>query len=290
MRSMTGYGTAEGKVGQGVLFIEVKSVNHRFCEVNLKVPPKMGVLEPLVRRFLQDRFARGKLDVFIKEKRPLFGGIKLSIDVDLALQYQKSFRKLGKALKLPKDADFLKYVGMERFLRLEEKEGSYERLWRQIETLVRKASNHVILMQRREGNHLLKDQRRTVVSLTQQIRKMHRETTRVLKQHEKRVRKKVSSSRAGPLDEQRLQMELVYIGSRQDISEELTRLESHVKQYTMLLKLNEPMGRKLDFLLQEMNREINTIGSKAADATISRLVVDCKAMLERLREQIQNVE
>lgn len=290
MRSMTGYGTAEGKVGKGVLFIEVKSVNHRFCEINLKIPPKMGVLEPLVRTYLQDKFARGKIDVFIKEKRQLFGGVKLTIDVDLALQYRISFRKLGKALGLPKDADFLKYVGMERFLHLEEKAGSYERLWRQIATLVRKASDHVLLMQRREGNHLLKDQRRTVTNLLHHIRKMHRETARCLKQHEQRARKKIAASHSGALDEQRLQAELAYIGSRQDISEELTRLESHTKQYTTLLKSKGPVGRKLDFLLQEMNREINTIGSKAADAAISRVVVECKALLERLREQVQNVE
>lgn len=290
MRSMTGYGTAEGNVGKGRLFVEVKSVNHRFCDINLKLPPKMGVLEPYIRKYIQDKFSRGKIDVFFKEKRQLFGGVKLAIDIDLAKQYRKSFRKLSSALGLPKEADFLRYVGMEKFVSLEEREGSYEKLWRQIEQLMKKATDHTRMMQQREGDHLLKDQRRSVNVLAKTVGKIHRQMTRVMGQHERRVRKRIAGTQTGAFDEQRLQMEVAYLGSRQDISEELIRLESHIDQYRSLLRTRESIGRKLDFLLQEMNREVNTIGSKAADGMVSRLVVDCKATLERLREQVQNVE
>ncbi len=289
MRSMTGYGTAEGAVGKGRLFLEVKSVNHRFCDINVKLPPKMGVLEPYIRKYLQNEFARGKIDVFLKEKAPLFGGLKLSIDVDLALQYQRNFKKLARIMNLPKDADFLRYVGMERFINLEEKEGSYEKMWRQVAQLLKKSSDHVRLMQRREGAHLLKDQQRLVQDLAKLVKRMHRETTRVLSQNEGRVRRRMQGANGGASDEQRLQMEVAFLGSRQDIAEELTRLESHIKQYRQLLLSKDTVGRKLDFLLQEMNREVNTIGSKAGDAVISRLVVDSKAALEKLREQVQNV-
>jgi len=290
MRSMTGYGTAEGPVGKGRLFIEVKSVNHRFCDINAKLPPKMGVLEALIRKYLQRIFARGKVDVYVKEKEPLFGGFTLSLDLELAKQYQRNFKKLSKELNLPADADFLRCVGIERFMQLEEREGSYERMWRQIGALLKQAAAHVVKMQQREGNNLLKDQKLSVDKLARVVKKMHRETARVFSQHEARVRKRVAGTNGAAADEQRLQMEVAYLGSRQDIAEELTRLESHIDQYRTLLKSKEPMGRKLDFLLQEMNRETNTIGSKAADSIISRLVVDSKALLERLREQVQNIE
>lgn len=290
MRSMTGYGSAEGPVGKGRLFIEVKSVNHRFCDINTKFPPKMGALDPLIRRFVQARFARGKIDIFLKEKEQLFGGMKLSIDVELAKQHQKAFRQLSRSLGMAADADMLKYTGVDRFISVEERQGSYEKVWRQVEKLLKRAITSVVTMQKREGKNLLKDQKRTIDTFAKMVSRMHRETTRLIKKNEIRVRKRLAGQQTGIEGEQRVQMEVSLLGSRQDIAEELTRLESHIDQYRKLTTKNEPIGRTLDFLLQEMNREINTIGSKAADATISRQVVQGKALIERLREQVQNVE
>lgn len=290
MRSMTGYGTAEGQVGKGRLFVEIKSVNHRFCDINLKLPPKMGVLEASVRRLIEKAFARGKIDIFFKEKTPLFGGMTLELDASLARQYQHMFKKLSQSLGLPHDLDFLRYVNLDRIIHLEEREGSYERMWKPIERLFTKAMQSVVRMQKREGAHILKDQRATIGAFERTVRRMQRETQRIFSQHESRVRKRIAGANSGETDEQRLQLEVAYLGSRQDIAEELTRLVSHIDQYRGLIAKDEPVGRKLDFLLQEMNREVNTIGSKAADAFISRLVVDGKSLLERLREQVQNVE
>jgi uncharacterized protein (TIGR00255 family) len=287
---MTGYGTAEGIVGKGRLYIEVKTVNHRFCDINLKIPPRMGVLESYARKYLQDKFSRGKVDIFFKEKNPLFGGVKLSVDIELAKQYQKNFKKLARSLGLPRDADFLEYVGLDKFVHLEEKEGSYEKLWRQIEALLRKATNRVRAMQEREGNHLMKQQRKCIDIITKLVARIRKESLRALRQNERRLRRRLVGAKIRETDEQRLQMELALMGGKQDIDEELTRLESHINQCRELLKVKEPVGRRFDFLLQEMNREVNTIGSKAADATISRMVVDSKAQLEKLREQVQNIE
>jgi uncharacterized protein (TIGR00255 family) len=287
---MTGYGTAEGIVGKGRLYIEVKTVNHRFCDINLKIPPRMGVLESYVRKYLQDKFSRGKIDVFIKEKTPLFGGIKLSVDIELAKRYQRNFKKLARSLRLPRDADFLEYVGLDKFVHMVETEGSYERLWRQIEVLLKKATNHVRIMQEREGSHLMRQQRKCIDTIAKLVARIRKESMRALRQNERRLRKRLIGARIKEADEQRLQMELALLGGKQDIDEELTRLESHISQCRELLRAKEPVGRRFDFLLQEMNREVNTIGSKAADATISRMVVDSKGQLEKLREQVQNIE
>lgn len=290
MRSMTGYGTGEGEVGKGRLFLEVKSVNHRFCDINTKLAPKMGALDSLIRRYIQARFVRGKIDIFVKEKEQLFGGLKLAIDVELAKQHQRAFKKLARSLGMSDEVDMLKYTGVDRFISVEERQGSYEKMWRQIEKLLKRAVDRVIAMQQREGRHLLCDQKRTINHFSRIVVRMHRETTRLIKKNEKRIRKRLAGQNTGIEGEQRVQMEVSLLGSRQDIAEELTRLESHIDQYRSLLAKKEPIGRTLDFLLQEMNREINTIGSKAADATISRQVVQGKAMIERLREQVQNVE
>lgn len=291
MRSMTGYGTAEGRVGKGRLFVEIKSINHRFSEFNVRIPPRMGVLESNIRRFLQPLFERGKVDIYFKEKEPLFGGVSLSVDMELARTYHRLIGKLRKELHLEGDDDFLEIVGLDRIIHVEDQEGSYERLWKQISGLLRKAVDHVLSMQRKEGAHIHRDQQRRLAIVRGLIKRIRNQSARVLDQHFDRVRRKVSGGQeSATVDEQRLQQEVAFLGGRQDIAEELTRLESHVMQYANLMNLREPVGRKLDFLLQEMNREANTIGAKAADAHISQLVVDCKAELERLKEQVQNVE
>ncbi len=289
MRSMTGFGTAEGKVGKGRLFVEIKSINHRFSEINVKIPSRMGVLESFIRKELATRFSRGKVDVFFKEKEPLFGGVSLEIDLDLARKYHRMLTTARKELRLDARADFLQIVGLDRIVRVEESEGAYERLWAQIAKLLCRAADQVESMRAREGEHIRRDQVQRLAALRRLVGKIREQSDRALKQHLGRLRQKMGGAAAN-LDEQRLQAEVAYLGGRQDIAEELLRLESHVKQYLELARLKEPVGRKLDFLLQEMHREINTIGSKAADAQISQLVVDGKSELERLREQIQNVE
>lgn len=291
MRSMTGYGTAEGKVGKGRLFIEIKSVNHRFSEYNIKIPPRMGVLDARVRQYLQPLFPRGKVDVFFKEREPLFGGVALRIDIEMARKYHRTMEKLRKELGLTSGGNFFDVVGLDRIIHIEEQEGSYERLWGQIEKLLKKATKHVIDMQFKEGANTQRDQKKRLGKVASLVHRIRSQSARVLDRHFERVRRKVAGGQdVSSIDEQRLQQEVAFLGGRQDIAEELTRLESHTKQYGSLMGAKECVGRKLDFLLQEMNREINTIGAKAADADISQLVVDCKAELERLKEQVQNVE
>lgn len=290
MESMTGYGIAEGKVGKGRLFVEIKSVNHRFNEISVKIPPRMGVLESHIRRRLVAKFPRGKVDVFFKEKEPLFGGVNISLDTELARQYKRLLGKLRKDLRVEARGDFVEVVGLDRILRVEEKEGSYERLWAQIARHVDKAAKGVIEMRAREGEHIKRDQRKRLERVSALIRRIKKQSDVALGRHFDRLRRKVQGAAGPQVDEQRLQAEVAYLGGRQDIAEELIRLASHVKQYGSLIRSREPVGRKLDFLLQEMGREINTIGAKASDAKISQLVVDCKSELERLREQVQNVQ
>ena len=155
--------------------------------------------------------------------------------------------------------------------------------------LLDQAAGQMTRMRSKEGAHILRDQRKRLMRLGRIVRRIRGLSDRAMDRHLKRLRRKVRGAGAA-VDEQRLQMEVAYLGGRQDIAEELVRLASHIKQYTGLIRQRGPVGRRLDFLIQEMHREINTVGAKAADATISQLVVECKAEVERLKEQIQNVE
>lgn len=288
MKSMTGYGTAEGKVGRGLLFIEVKTVNHRFCDINVKMPPKMGVLESHIKKYIESKYLRGKFDVFVKEIKPLFGDLELTIDLDLAKKYKNGLKKLIRTLDLKCSDEFLHYVSLDHFVALREREGSYERFWKDIGIILKRACEHVDRMRNQEGRYLQTDQQKRINLIKKLVSRIRKFSFDSIERNKARVRKRMEEF--GPIDEQRLATEVAFIGSRQDIAEEVTRLESHIEQYNKLMLSKGAVGRKLDFLLQEINREVNTIGSKAADVGISQLVVECKTELERLREQVQNVE
>jgi len=291
MKSMTGHGVAEGNVGRGRLYVEIKSINHRFNEIIVKIPGRMSILESNIRKHLQNRFYRGKIDVFFKEKEPLFGGVTVSIDTELAVKYKRAIQKLRKDLNLEGNIDYLQTIGLDRIIRTEEKAGSYEKLWRQISKLLNRATANVEKMRVKEGAYILRDQRKRIIAAQSMIKKIRKRSGTVRTSHVEKIRNKLSCViGTSEIDEQRLQLEAAYLGGRQDIAEEVVRLESHTKQYLGMLGVKKPIGRKLDFLLQEMNREVNTIGAKAADAKISQMVVECKSEIERLKEQVQNIE
>ena len=289
MKSMTGFGIAEGIVGKGRLFVEVKSVNHRYCEIFLKLPNKMGSIEGHVRRVLQKKFLRGKVEIFMREKMPLFGGVELKIDAQLAQSYHKAFQQLERSLGEKGNHFFLDYMNADRFITATEREGSYETYWKQIQQLVTQAANHVDRMRMNEGKHLRSDQQKRLKLFEKLVKQIERRSLNAVGKHAQRIKQRMEAN-GSSIDTVRLHTEATLLGGRQDIAEEVTRLMSHLKQYGKLFSESGAVGRKLDFLLQEMNREINTIGAKAADIEISRLVVDCKAELERLREQVQNIE
>lgn len=279
MQSMTGYGTATGNVGQGRIYLELKTINHRYCDIVLRIPPRMGALEAKLKETLQRRFDRGKVELFIREVEPIFGVAQLVVNVDLARQYQKSLRQLQASLGVVSKSDFLSLVGLSPFIQSKEKEGNYLQHWRAIQRLLNQAAAHVDKMRAAEGAHLLKDQKSRLKSMDQFL---HHIDVRARENAKQRRANLTAGAVNGTL-------ETGVPADRMDITEELTRMKSHTKQYGMLLSAKDPVGRKLDFLIQEMHREVNTIGAKAADAEISSAVVEVKALLENLREQVQNI-
>ncbi len=279
MKSMTAYGQAEGKVGRGRLHIELKTINHRYFELALRLPPRMNSLEGRVRESLKKKIQRGKCDLYIREWEPVLGEAELKIDLDLARKYQKAILSLQKSLKVPMNGDVLSFIGLERLVHVSEPEGDYNRLWKQVERILNQAWQQIERMRKKEGAFLLKDQKKRLAALESAIRNIERLSKKNWQQVQDDMAPMLANSSSS-----------VSLPTKMDVSEETTRLKSHVVQYRQLLAGRESVGRKADFLIQEMHREINTIGAKAQDAEISRYVIECKSELEKLREQIQNVE
>lgn len=272
MHSMTGYGVARGQVGRGFVFVEIKTFNHRYCEISFKIPPRMGALERELREILQKELERGKVEIFLREVVPIFGEAELVLNVSLARQYQKAFFDLQKALKIKEKLNPLALTPFNQLIQPKDKEGNYSLYQRQIQTLVRKALSQTKKMRTREGNFLLKDQKKRLKSFAHCLRQIDRLSG---KNAEKNKAEEIVDGNGN--------------GNKSDITEEITRLKSHSEQYQQIIKSKEPMGRKLDFLIQEMHREMNTIGAKACDAEISKNIVESKSLLENLREQVQNI-
>ena len=278
MQSMTGYGTATGSVGHGRLIIEIKTLNHRYCELFFKIPSRMGSLESALRENLQSALERGKIEFFLRELEPIFGAADLALNVPLAKKYQKALHDLQKALKIKGQADPLASVGIDHFVSVKEKEGNYLSYSKEVITLMRKALAQVQKMRAKEGAYLLQDQKKRLKDFMGLIGRIA-----VLGNHN--FKRRLNASLTGPQENGGGTNAV----TKTDIAEELTRLQSHTQQYAALIRSKEPIGRKLDFLVQEMHRELNTIGAKAADAKVSQYIVESKSLLETLREQVQNI-
>lgn len=269
MRSMTGYGAAEGKVGKGKVFVEIRTVNHRYCDLLIKIPPKMGVLDPKIRKLLQGCIDRGKVDFFLKERIGIEPNSHLVINEPMVQQYQTVLRKLSRLVGQKMPTDLLSVVDIKDLLLVQEGEISYESLWPKMKPIVDLAVTKLNKMRDAEGRFLNQDQVKRVARialLVKQIQKLANQ------------------------DEVNLHNTDSPMADRVDVAEEITRLQSHLNQYRGVLNAKGAIGRQLDFLLQEMNREINTIGSKALNVSISKLVIEAKSELEKLREQAQNIE
>lgn len=272
MRSMTGFGTAIGKVGRGRVFVEARTINHRYCDMIIKVPPKFGGLEVLMREFIRQKFERGRIEIFIKELQNVWGNGDFRPNLDLAKRYIKTVKKLRRDLNLAPLEDPLEKADYSSLIIHHEKITAPNSLWPDLKKVLNAAIEGVDRMRLQEGRYLLKDQ-------LEHLNKLNNNLKAISKKSRANEKARVSTSTPPSLEI-----------AKQDITEEITRLSCHVQQYKKLLYSKETAGRKLDFLIQEMNREFNTIGAKACDAKVSQFVVEAKSEMERLREQVQNLE
>ncbi|MBM3859841.1 MAG: YicC family protein [Verrucomicrobia bacterium] len=290
MRSMTGYGRGEHVQGGFKFSVELNSVNRKQSDISIKLPAELEELEPRIRDAINAHVSRGRINAVVAFHRSE-AAEHVELDTALAKAYLRAIQKLQKELKLNGTLTLDTILRAPGVLKLAESALDADALWPGVESALRKALERLVKMREKEGKHLAADLAKRLdllVAGTATIRSAAPET---VKRYREQLHARIKEAGlAVPLDDERLAKEVVFFADRCDITEELTRLDSHFQQFRASLKSAEPVGRTLDFLAQEMNREINTIGSKANAAEISQQVVTMKAELERIREQVQNIE
>jgi uncharacterized protein (TIGR00255 family) len=292
MKSMTGYGRGECSQRGCKVTVEVSSVNRKQTEIAVNLPRALEVLEAQLRDEINRRVARGRLTVRVSLHATAGAAGPSLINAALAKSYAKELRALAKSLRLPDGVTLDLLARAPGVMQPTEEITPAEDLWPAIAKALQTALDVLLKMREREGAWLSKDLVARAARLRAGVGRVRRLAPRSAEQYRTQLLARIKSAglEAPALGDERLLKEVFFFADRSDISEELTRLESHFQQFNDCVKSKEPVGRTLDFLAQEMNREVNTLGSKANDSAISREVVLLKAELEKFREQVQNVE
>ena len=290
MRSMTGYGRGEVSSNGSKFSVELNSVNRKQNDVLVSLPRELSELEARVRDVVNTEVSRGRLNVVVAHHATPSASTP-ALDRALAKTYYDSMIALQKELGATGEISIETVLRAPGVLRMPEEQIVVEDAWPHLETALKTALREMVKMREREGKHLAKDLIKRLKTLRESVRKIRSLQPNVVKRYRQNLHERVQ--KAGlevSFEDDRLLKEVVVFSDKCDITEELTRLDSHFAQFAHSLRKNEPVGRTLEFMSQEIAREFNTIGAKANDVEISQLVVTCKAELEKIREQLSNIE
>ena len=290
MKSMTGYGRCHIEEDGREMTVEVKSVNHRFLDISYRLSRTLSFLDDAVRKGVGARLARGHVDVFVSYANHRHDAKEVRVDTALARAYQKAVGELSAALGRDCDLPLSDYTRLPDVLTVQECEEDQQIIRDLFEKALAGAINDLVVMREQEGERMCADILEKIGSI-ERIRNLVAERApMVVSEYRDKLHQRIAALTDGEIDEARLITEVAIFADRAAIDEELVRLLSHAGQIRATCQLTEPVGRKLDFLVQELNREVNTIGSKASDTQIAQWVVEAKGEIEKLREQVQNVE
>lgn len=290
MRSMTGYGRGEASSNGNKYSVELNSVNRKQNDVLVTLPREIATLESRVRDVINTEVSRGRLTVAVAHQTTN-GTSQLALDRHLAKTYYDSMLALQKELGASGEIGIEMVLRAPGVLRIPEEQVDPEEAWPEVELALKSALRELVKMREREGKHLAKDLIKRLKTLREAVRKIRTMQPAVVKRYRQNLFDRIAKAGIDlPIEDDRLMREVIVFADKCDITEELTRLESHLAQFAHHLRKNEPVGRTLEFMSQEIAREFNTIGAKANDVEISQLVVMCKAELEKIREQLSNIE
>ena len=291
MKSMTGYGRGEWQGEGRRVEVEIRSFNHRYCDVSPHLPRRLNSLEGQIRNLIKQRISRGRIEIFVQSDTSSLTDQKLELDLNLARDLHLALKALRENLALPGEIRLETLANFKEIFNRKEVAMDLEKEWISVQAALEEALRGLEGMRREEGGVLRQDFLQRLETVEDMVRGMEGRVPLAVNAFRERLAQRVQElSGEIPVDEARLAQEVAYLAERSDISEELVRIRSHINQFREMVDRPEAMGRKLEFILQEINREANTIGSKANDAGIAQLAVGMKAELEKMREQVQNVE
>ncbi len=291
IRSMTGYGRCQQVLDGWDVTVEIKSVNHRFFECNTRLPRTCGFLDDKLKSFLQQYIARGKVEVYVSLDAVETADSRVELNLPLATAYRDALQQMAEVLSVRNDCSVM---GLSRFpdvLTVRKNEADEEAIWRVVRETCQVAAERFVAMREREGERMREDVLSRRAFLLERVAIVEERSPNTVREHMAKVTERMRELLgSATVDEQRLLTEAALFADKIATAEETVRLRSHLDQLEQLVCSDEPVGRKLDFLVQEINRETNTIGSKAQDLQLAQVVVDMKAEIEKIREQIQNIE
>ncbi len=290
MKSMNGYGRCHIEEDGREMTVEVKSVNHRFLDISYRLSRALSFLDDTVRKGVGARLARGHVDVFVSYANHRQDAKEVRVDTALALAYQKAVAELSSALGRESDLPLSDYTRLPDVLTVQEKEEDQQTVRELFERALSGALDGLITMREQEGERMRADILEKIGNIERIRDRVAERAPLVVAEYRDKLHQRIAALTDGEIDEARLITEVAIFADRAAIDEELVRLLSHAAAIRAAAEMTEPVGRKLDFLVQELNREVNTIGSKASDTTIAQAVVEAKGEIEKLREQVQNVE
>ena len=289
MLSMTGYGRAMCEIDGRQLSIELKSVNHRFLDLSFRMPRNLMFLEDDARKIIGARLARGHVDVFMTYRNLRSDAKKVTVDRALFDAYAEALDSVADS-GLRDDRSLMSVARMPDVMVITEGEEDQEALRALLKQTINEALDGLIAMRQREGAEMAADLNSKVDAIEAMTKQIEERYPQTVEEYTNRLRASIEELIGQSVDETRLLTEVAVMADRSAIAEETVRLHAHIRQLRECFAKTEPIGRRLDFLVQELNREVNTISSKSQDIPITRLAVDCKAEIEKLREQLQNVE
>ena len=292
IKSMTSFGRAQSEEGKDSCFsIEMKSVNHRYLDINIRMPRMMLALEEKIRNIISKKLNRGKVDVFINYKNYRNDIGKANLNMELAKNYYECLKQIQKELNVIDDISATKIARFPDVINIEEHEENLENIFNEISPLIDSALNLMEGMRSKEGEKLKEDILSKLKIIAIYVEEIEKVADSIPKNYKKKLEERLSELlSAVDIDESRIALEVAILSDKAAVDEEITRLRSHLSQMKSTLELDEPIGRKLDFIIQEMNREANTIASKSTDVDMTNKVIEVKNTIEKIREQVQNIE
>ena len=291
IKSMTGYGKSTLEVNSRKYQVEIKSLNHRYLDISIRMPKQLSYLEEIVKKQISSKISRGKIDVFISFENNSMEGRTIKINTELAKAYITELRKLAKEENLSDNIEVNDIAKYPDVLIIQENQED-ETIKNEIVEVVNKAVENLVDMKQTEGIKIAEDLQKRLDYIQKEVNRVKEFSTGLINEYivklEERIKELLPNNQE--TDKNRLMQEVVIYADKCSIEEEVTRLNSHIGQFREFLKSDEAVGKKLDFMIQEMNRETNTIGSKANNLEITNEVINIKTQLENIREQVQNIE
>ncbi|MEN8907735.1 MAG: YicC/YloC family endoribonuclease [Clostridiales bacterium] len=291
VKSMTGYGRGEFKLDDKEFLVEIRSINHRYMDFFIRIPRKISFLEDKVRKYINSNFSRGKFEIFITYENYNDSSKDVLLDKPLTKAYINAIKELQGITDLKDDLSVSLIANFPDVLKVQNEKEDTDELWKLLELALKKAVDSLVDMRINEGNKLQESIKEKLKIIELKLEAINNNSDKVVLDYKKKLEDRLKELvKQETIDETRMTTEVAIFADRCSIDEEIVRLSSHINQLEENLSIKKPVGRKLDFILQEINREINTIGSKANNLEITKNVVEVKCEVEKIREQVQNIE